>query len=84
MYGSAAVDLAWVADGKSDACIMLSNNPWDTAAGVAIAREAGAVVVDLDGSLHSTTAAATIAAAPKLVADLVELIAEAVKDSRSR
>ncbi|GAA4101581.1 inositol monophosphatase family protein [Nonomuraea soli] len=82
MYGSAAVDLAWVADGKSDACIMLSNNPWDTAAGVAIAREAGAVVVDNDGSLHSINAKATIAAAPKLVADLVELIAEAQKTSR--
>ncbi|MFE3454796.1 inositol monophosphatase family protein [Nonomuraea sp. NPDC059194] len=82
MYGSAAVDLAWVAHGKTDACIMLSNNPWDTAAGVLIAREAGAAVVDIDGSLHSMGARATIATAPKLVADLVELIAEAQKDAR--
>ncbi|MFF5211121.1 inositol monophosphatase family protein [Streptosporangium sp. NPDC000396] len=29
---------------------MLSDNPWDTAAGVLIAREAGAAVVDIDGS----------------------------------
>ncbi|GGO68412.1 inositol monophosphatase family protein [Nonomuraea cavernae] len=77
MFGSAAIDLAWVADGKIDANIMLSNNPWDTAAGVIIAREAGATVVDLDGSPHSMTAHATIAASPKLVADLVELITEA-------
>ncbi|MFC4118359.1 inositol monophosphatase family protein [Nonomuraea zeae] len=77
MFGSAAMDLAWVADGKIDANIMLSNNPWDTAAGVIIAREAGATVVDLDGSQHSMTAHATIAASPKLVADLVELITEA-------
>lgn len=79
MFGSAAIDLAWVADGRIDANIMLSNNPWDTAAGVVIAREAGATVVDLDGSPHSMSAHATIAASPKLVADLVELIAETRK-----
>ncbi|MEU0566475.1 inositol monophosphatase family protein [Nonomuraea sp. NPDC005983] len=79
MFGSAAIDLAWVADGKTDALIMLSNNPWDTAAGVLIAREAGATVVDIDGSPHTMTARATIAASPKLIADLVELIAEAQK-----
>jgi myo-inositol-1(or 4)-monophosphatase len=82
MFGSAAIDLVWVADGRIDANIMLSNNPWDTAAGVVIAREAGAAVVDLDGSPHSMAAHATIAASPKLVADLVELIAEARKSTR--
>jgi myo-inositol-1(or 4)-monophosphatase len=51
----------------------------DTAAGVIIAREARATVIDLDGSPHSMTAHATIAASPKLVADLVELIAETRK-----
>jgi myo-inositol-1(or 4)-monophosphatase len=29
MLGSAAIDLAWVADGRLDASIMLSNKPWD-------------------------------------------------------
>ncbi|RVX46899.1 myo-inositol-1(or 4)-monophosphatase [Nonomuraea polychroma] len=82
MFGSAAIDLAWVADGRIDANIMLSNNPWDTAAGVVIAREAGAAVVDIDGSPHSMTAHATIAASPKLVADLVELITEARKAAK--
>ncbi|MET7339560.1 inositol monophosphatase [Nonomuraea sp. NPDC005650] len=82
MFGSAAIDLAWVADGKIDANIMLTNNPWDTAAGVIIAREAGAAVVDLDGSPHTMSAHATIAASPKLIADLVELIAEAPKATR--
>lgn len=82
MFGSAAIDLAWVADGKTDALVMLSNNPWDTAAGIIIAREAGAAVVDLDGSPHTMNAKATIAASPKLVADLVELIAEAQKNAQ--
>lgn len=83
MFGSAAIDLAWVAEGKIDANIMLSNNPWDTAAGVLIAREAGAVVVDTDGSPHTMNARATIAASPKLIADLVELIAEAQKAAKA-
>ncbi|GAA5766888.1 inositol monophosphatase family protein [Streptosporangium roseum] len=43
MFGSAAVDLAWVAEGKIDTNIMISSNPWDTAAGVLIAREAGSI-----------------------------------------
>ncbi|MFF4779361.1 inositol monophosphatase family protein [Microtetraspora fusca] len=81
MFGSAAVDLAWVAEGKTDACIMLSNNPWDTAAGVLIAREAGAVVIDIDGTPHTTNARATVAATPKILADLVELVAGAKKDA---
>lgn len=81
MFGSAAIDLAWVADGKIDANIMLSNNQWDTAAGVAIAREAGAVVVDVDGSPHTMTAYTTIAASPELVVDLLELVAEARKST---
>jgi myo-inositol-1(or 4)-monophosphatase len=46
MLGSAAIDLAWVAEGRLDASIILANKPWDTAAGVVIAREAGAHVVD--------------------------------------
>ena len=82
MFGSAAVDLAWVAEGRIDASVMLSNTPWDTAAGVLIAREAGATVVDLDGSPHTADAQATIAASPKILADLIELIAEADKDAR--
>ncbi|GAA0593138.1 inositol monophosphatase family protein [Actinomadura livida] len=61
MLGSAAIDLAWVAEGKLDASITLSNKPWDTAAGVIIAREAGAMVIDKDGTDHTLKSAATIA-----------------------
>ncbi|MEV4917834.1 inositol monophosphatase family protein [Streptomyces tirandamycinicus] len=60
MFGSAAIDLVWVASGKLDASIALSNHPWDMTAGVAIAREAGAVVMDMDGSDHTIRSTATI------------------------
>ena len=75
MLGSAAIDLAWVADGKLDASMTMSNKPWDTAAGVIIAREAGAVVIDQDGSDHTSSSAATIAAAPGVAEELLALVA---------
>jgi myo-inositol-1(or 4)-monophosphatase len=74
MLGTAALDLAWVAEGRLDASITLGNKPWDTAAGVLLAREAGATVVDVDGSAHGFHSAATIAAADALISQLLPLI----------
>jgi myo-inositol-1(or 4)-monophosphatase len=71
MLGSAAIDLAWVAAGKLDASVMLSNKPWDTAAGVLIAREAGAHVTDLEGQPHTLDSTATVASAPGVTAELI-------------
>ena len=48
--GSAAVDLCHLAAGKVDAFWEFDLKPWDTAAGFIIAKEAGAVVTQLDGS----------------------------------
>ncbi|MBG0813457.1 inositol monophosphatase family protein [Planomonospora sp. ID82291] len=77
MFGSAAVDLAWVAEGRIDAAVMLNNRPWDTAAGAVIAREAGAAVVDLDGTPHTMRSRITLAASPDLLAFLLGLVANA-------
>ncbi len=74
MLGSAAIDLAWVAAGRLDASVMLANKPWDVAAGVIIAREAGAEVLDLDGAQHSTGASATISAGPDLAGLLIKVL----------
>ncbi|RJL30899.1 inositol monophosphatase family protein [Bailinhaonella thermotolerans] len=74
MLGSAAVDLCWVAEGKIDASIMLSNKPWATSAGVVIAREAGAAVVDSGGSPHTPASQATIAAAPALIPQILDAL----------
>jgi myo-inositol-1(or 4)-monophosphatase len=80
MLGSAAIDLAWVAEGKLDASMTMSNKPWDTAAGVIIAREAGAVVIDQDGSDHTSSSVATIAVAPGVVEELLALVAWAQEE----
>lgn len=77
MTGSAALDLAWLAEGRIDAALTLSNHAWDMAAGVAIAREAGASVVDRDGTSHDALSAMTIAAAPALSDTLLTLLAKA-------
>ncbi|MFF0149529.1 myo-inositol-1(or 4)-monophosphatase [Amycolatopsis sulphurea] len=62
MFGSAALDLTFVAEGRTDACVILSNKPWDTAAGVLVAREAGARVTDASGTQHTTVSAETVGA----------------------
>jgi myo-inositol-1(or 4)-monophosphatase len=47
--GSAALDLAYVAAGRLDAFWEFKLNPWDTAAGVLLVREAGGTVTHMDG-----------------------------------
>jgi myo-inositol-1(or 4)-monophosphatase len=48
--GSAALDLANVAAGRYDGFWEFNLNPWDTAAGVLIVREAGGKVTRFDGT----------------------------------
>ncbi|MDG6107610.1 inositol monophosphatase family protein [Dactylosporangium aurantiacum] len=78
MHGSAAIDLVWLAEGKIDAMVMLSNKPWDTAAGIVIAREAGAHLMDRDGSDHTSSSNATIGASPHLARQLLNIVGPAV------
>ncbi|TLW93162.1 inositol monophosphatase [Saccharomonospora piscinae] len=66
MFGAASLDLAWVAEGRTDACVILSNKPWDMAAGVVTALEAGALLVDLNGSHYDLRSVETIAVAKHL------------------
>ncbi len=47
--GSAALDLAGVAAGRYDGYWEHSLNPWDTAAGILLVKEAGGIVTDLEG-----------------------------------
>jgi len=48
--GSAALDLCYVACGRFDGFWELRLNPWDVAAGGLVARQAGTVVTNLEGS----------------------------------
>jgi len=62
--GTAALDCCHVAAGRADGFWEFTLKPWDMAAGVIIAREAGATVTDCEGrpwTIHSDS----ICAAPK-------------------
>lgn len=68
-FGSAALDLAWVAAGRFDAFWERRLSPWDVAAGFVLVKEAGGAVVGLDGAkkpLVGDFVAANPSLAPKL------------------
>lgn len=63
--GSAAAALCQVATGRADAAWTPGLQPWDCAAGVLLAQEAGAAVGDLDGLSPGTwPASGDVLAAP--------------------
>ena len=74
MLGSAAIDLAWLAHGRTDAAIIFGGKPWDVAAGVILVREAGGIVIDAIGAKHTLRSASTIAASPQLVGQVLDVM----------
>lgn len=77
VLGAAALDLCMVADGVLDAFWEYSLEPWDTAAGMLIAREAGAVVSDPSGRELLGPARHVVAASVGVHADLLALLTPA-------
>ena len=75
--GSAALDLADVADGRFDAFWELTLAPWDVAAGVVLVREAGGVVTTLEGSAAVLSHGSIVAGNPALHRWLMELLENA-------
>jgi myo-inositol-1(or 4)-monophosphatase len=86
MVGSAAIDLAWLARGRTDASIIFGARIWDVAAGVLLVREAGGIVIDAVGSRHTLGSATTIAAWPQLAGQVLALMPrpETGKSSNNR
>ena len=59
--GSAALDLCYVACGRLDGFWEFNLNPWDTAAGVLIAQEAGGRVTNFSGGQFELNSRETLA-----------------------
>jgi myo-inositol-1(or 4)-monophosphatase len=76
-FGSAALDLAWVAAGRFDGFWEQKLKPWDLAPGILIAREAAAIVTDLDGGDGMLATGDIIAGPPGVVPLLLEVVREA-------
>jgi myo-inositol-1(or 4)-monophosphatase len=75
-FGSAALDLAYVACGRFDGFWEMKLKPWDVAAGILLAREAGALVTDDRGGGEMLETGDIVAAPPALHAPMLEIIAE--------
>jgi myo-inositol-1(or 4)-monophosphatase len=78
-FGSAALDLAWVAAGRMDGFWEDDLDPWDSAAGVLLVREAGGFVSDYRGSDRIFERREYIAASGAIHSRLQKLIAGALR-----
>jgi myo-inositol-1(or 4)-monophosphatase len=72
-FGSAALDLAWVAAGRFDAYWERNLSPWDIAAGAVIVREAGGFAREIDGGDFMQTGS-IIAANERLLPLLTKVV----------
>ncbi len=73
--GAAALDLCLVAEGIFDGFWERNLQPWDTAAGVLIAREAGALATDFQGRNFEPRMRSVLCAPPAQHAALISIMA---------
>jgi myo-inositol-1(or 4)-monophosphatase len=76
-FGSAALDLSWVAAGRYDGYFESVDKPWDWMAGALLVREAGGRVTQLAPS--DPALPRIIASGPEIHDDLVALLARATE-----
>ncbi|MBM3928357.1 MAG: inositol monophosphatase [Sphingomonadales bacterium] len=78
-FGSAALDLAWVAAGRYDAFWESGLKPWDVAAGWLLVKEAGGFVTDFRGADRAVEKGEVLAANDQLHSRLHKLVAGALR-----
>ena len=81
--GAAALDLAYVAAGRYDGFWEFGLSPWDLAAGSLIAREAGAIVADADGSERYLSSGNIVAAPPRVYREMHAIIGPLFKPKKT-
>jgi len=72
--GSAALDLCYVACGRFDGFWELDLNPWDTAAGSLIVKEAGGKLSDFSGGAFSPYVKQVCASNTKIHRQMLEAL----------
>jgi len=78
--GSAALDLCYLGAGRLDGYWEFALHPWDMAAGLLVAREAGARITDFEGEEDVLWGQRLCASAPALHEELLGMIAAAHAD----
>ncbi len=82
VLGSAALQLCLLAEGKFDFYVATGQHSWDIAAGMLIAKEAGATLTDFDGKPHNLSSPKLLATNGHLHVDFLEVIKKAGGVSR--
>jgi len=72
MYGAASVDYAWFVSGRLAATVFTTRNLWDIAPGILMSREAGAIVMGLDGQPYTYSKEGVMLAANEEIATLMK------------
>jgi myo-inositol-1(or 4)-monophosphatase len=78
-FGSAALDLAYVAAGRFDGYWETDLKPWDVSAGIVLVQEAGGYVTEIGGGRVPQTGDSVLAANTALHLPVATLLREAAK-----
>ncbi len=78
-FGSAALDLAWVAAGRFDGYWEAGLQPWDVAAGILLVREAGGFVTDFRGGERVLERQEIVAGNDRIHNKLARIVATALR-----
>ncbi len=79
-YGSAALDLAYVACGRFDIFFEYGLNAWDVAGGIVLVREAGGMVTDFKGGHDSVHGAELLACNAPLHPAALEILQKSFRN----
>jgi myo-inositol-1(or 4)-monophosphatase len=82
--GSAALDLAWVAAGRTDGFFEIGLNAWDIAAGCLLVLEAGGLVSDFAGAENYLDSGNVVAGSPKVFVQLLQTLQPHVTEALRR
>jgi myo-inositol-1(or 4)-monophosphatase len=82
--GSAALDLAWLAAGRTDGFFEFGLSEWDMAAGSLLITEAGGLVGDFTGGSNYLKNGCIVAGNPKVFKSLLQTIAPHVPPALKR
>ena len=83
-WGSAALDLAYVAAGRFDAFWEWGLSAWDIAAGTILVREAGGYVSELNGKTINLESGSILASNNNIHSDLMKLLRKPLGNQRAR
>jgi myo-inositol-1(or 4)-monophosphatase len=82
-FGSAALDLAWLAAGRYDGFWEAGLQKWDIAAGLLLVREAGGLITDYRGGQDMMESGDFIAGNQALHSELHKMVATTLRGSHS-